>query len=186
MCCRIGLTLVLYYLGSLAYYVYIRINGMHLGLYNIYRSVPPLLHWISPNASLGHTVKTFIRLICIAHNLKHVAAQTAKTLYIHTGYCPSAFSSPAKGFLFSCSIAMLVVECLGASTVLLYGLNLIWDPLYNEFEDDPKMPGVPKVMYKTACPFNPRSKAVNRKRLHNFFFHGGWRPQVCNAYTKDL
>ena len=43
---------------------------------------------------------------------------------------------------------MLVVECLGASTVILYGLNLIWDPLYNDFEDDPKLPGVPKVDHR--------------------------------------
>lgn len=34
---RIGWTLVLYYLGSLAYYLYVRIKGMNLGLYNIYR-----------------------------------------------------------------------------------------------------------------------------------------------------
>lgn len=46
----------------------------------------------------------------------------------------------------ACSIAMLVVECLGASTVILYGLNLLWDPLYTDFEDDPKMPGIPKVI----------------------------------------
>lgn len=44
-----------------------------------------------------------------------------------------------------CSIAMLVVECLGASTVTLYGINLLWDPLYDKFEDDPRQPGTPKA-----------------------------------------
>lgn len=40
---------------------------------------------------------------------------------------------------------MLVVEGLGASTVILYGLNLLWDPLYSNFVDDPVMPGQPQV-----------------------------------------
>lgn len=36
--CRTGWSLVLFYLGSLAYYLYVRITGLNLGLYNIYRS----------------------------------------------------------------------------------------------------------------------------------------------------
>lgn len=40
---------------------------------------------------------------------------------------------------------MLVVECLGASTVALYGINLLWDPLYERFIEDHRQPGTPKV-----------------------------------------
>lgn len=40
---------------------------------------------------------------------------------------------------------MLVVECLGASTVMLYGINLLWDPLYEKFVEDSRQPGTPKV-----------------------------------------
>ena len=34
---------------------------------------------------------------------------------------------------------------LGASTIILYGMNLLWDPLYDKFEDDQRQPGTPKV-----------------------------------------
>ena len=53
-----------------------------------------------------------------------------------------------------CSGAMLVVEILGASTVILYGLNLIRDPLYDDFEEDLRQPGTPKVS-TPACSIGP-------------------------------
>lgn len=35
--CRIGWSLLLFFLGSFGFYLYVRITTMHLGLYNIYR-----------------------------------------------------------------------------------------------------------------------------------------------------
>jgi endoglucanase len=42
-------------------------------------------------------------------------------------------------------IYLLVVEILGASTVILYGTNLLWNPVIEEFPEDPESPGKPKV-----------------------------------------
>ena len=44
MLCRVGWTLFLYYLGSLGYYIYVRVGGMNLGLYNIYRWAAQPMH----------------------------------------------------------------------------------------------------------------------------------------------
>ena len=59
---------------------------------------------------------------------------------------------------------MLVVEVLGASTIILYGLNLLWDPLYDKFEDDPRQPGTPK-----ASPPNP---IIILQHLYYIFYIG--------------
>jgi cellulose synthase/poly-beta-1,6-N-acetylglucosamine synthase-like glycosyltransferase len=42
-------------------------------------------------------------------------------------------------------IYLLVVEILGASTVILYGTNLLWNPVIEKFPEDPDTPGKPKV-----------------------------------------
>jgi hypothetical protein len=40
---------------------------------------------------------------------------------------------------------LLVVECMGASTVLIYGLHLLYDPVMEDFVEDPNCPGKPLV-----------------------------------------
>ena len=42
-------------------------------------------------------------------------------------------------------IVLLVIECMGASTVLTYGLWLLYHPVQEDFEEDPHKPGMPKV-----------------------------------------
>ena len=42
-------------------------------------------------------------------------------------------------------IVLLVIECMGASTVLTYGLWLLFHPVQEDFEEDPHKPGMPKV-----------------------------------------
>ena len=53
-------------------------------------------------------------------------------------------------------IALLVVECLGASTIILFGLQMLWDPLHEKYPEDPNRPGVPQVQ-----PSDPRDCANN-------------------------
>lgn len=40
---------------------------------------------------------------------------------------------------------VLIVEILGASTVFLYGTNLLFDPVMEKFEEDEANPGRPKA-----------------------------------------
>ena len=42
-------------------------------------------------------------------------------------------------------VFVLVVEVIGATTVMLYGVNLLFNPVKEAFEEDPNMPGYPKV-----------------------------------------
>lgn len=42
-------------------------------------------------------------------------------------------------------ILLLVVECMGASTVMTYGLWLLYNPVQEDFVEDPMNPGKPKV-----------------------------------------
>ena len=42
-------------------------------------------------------------------------------------------------------IVLLVIECMGASTVLIYGLWLLYSPVQEDFVADPEHPGKPKV-----------------------------------------
>ena len=47
---------------------------------------------------------------------------------------------------------LLVVECMGASTVLIYGLHLLYDPVMEDFAEDPNCPGKPLVrLTELAC-----------------------------------
>lgn len=51
--------------------------------------------------------------------------------------------------LLTCSqgygVFVLIVEVIGATTVMLYGVNLLFNPVKDAFEEDPNMPGYPKV-----------------------------------------
>lgn len=42
-------------------------------------------------------------------------------------------------------VLVLVVEIMGASTVVLYGVNLLFTPDPPMYESDPARPGLPKV-----------------------------------------
>ena len=42
-------------------------------------------------------------------------------------------------------IVLLVVECMGATTVFLYGTNLLFNPVHEAFVEDERQPGTPKV-----------------------------------------
>ena len=44
-------------------------------------------------------------------------------------------------------VVMLVVECFGATTIMNYGINLLWDPVYTQIQDDPRKPGCSKVSF---------------------------------------
>lgn len=46
---------------------------------------------------------------------------------------------------------LLVIECMGASTVLTYGLWLLYSPLQEDFAEDPDHPGKPKVGCSFCC-----------------------------------
>ena len=49
-------------------------------------------------------------------------------------------------------IVLLVVECMGATTVLIYGLHLLYDPVMEDLEEDPNCPGKPLVWhFWSAC-----------------------------------
>ena len=49
-------------------------------------------------------------------------------------------------------VITLVVECFGAVTVALYAINLLWDPVYDEFGEDIRKPGMPLVRVQTQLP----------------------------------
>ena len=50
-------------------------------------------------------------------------------------------------------ILLLVVECMGASTVVLYGVWLLYSPVQEDFVEDPHTPGLPKVHIHPRCTF---------------------------------
>lgn len=42
-------------------------------------------------------------------------------------------------------IVLLVVECFGATTIAMYGLNLLWRPVHEKYPPDPEVAGKPLV-----------------------------------------
>ena len=51
-------------------------------------------------------------------------------------------------------IVLLVVECMGATTVLIYGLHLLYDPVMEDLPEDPNCPGKPLVRpVRPACTY---------------------------------
>ncbi len=47
-------------------------------------------------------------------------------------------------------VALLVVEIMGATTVVNYGMNLLYNPLHEKFQEDPDSPGVPPLTKPAA------------------------------------
>ena len=44
-------------------------------------------------------------------------------------------------------IYLLCVEILGFTTTIIYGLNLLWNPIIEQFPEDPASPGRPQVQH---------------------------------------
>lgn len=51
-------------------------------------------------------------------------------------------------------IVLLCVECMGATTVVIYGVNLLYNPVHETFPDDERQPGCPKVKIAIAYPLS--------------------------------
>lgn len=49
-----------------------------------------------------------------------------------------------RGYIWY-GIYLLCVEVLGFTTTIIYGLNLLWNPVIEQFPEDPESPGRPKV-----------------------------------------
>ena len=47
---------------------------------------------------------------------------------------------------------LLVVEIMGATTVLVYGLHLLYNPVMEDFTEDPNCPGKPLVCSLSCSP----------------------------------
>lgn len=67
-------------------------------------------------------------------------------------------------------VFVLIVEIIGATTVMLYGVNLLFNPVIDKFEEDPNLPGHPKVCppplpRPTTAPSRPLLVAMPRTRL---------------------
>ena len=52
-------------------------------------------------------------------------------------------------------IYLLCVEVLGFTTTIIYGLNLLWNPVIEQFPEDPTSPGRPQVGCSLSAPFSP-------------------------------
>jgi len=48
-------------------------------------------------------------------------------------------------------IFVLVVEIMGATSTISYGVNLLWSPVNPPLAEDPANPGLPKVLYSICC-----------------------------------
>lgn len=49
------------------------------------------------------------------------------------------------GKFLAYGIFVLIVEIMGATTTILYGVNILFHPVHEEIIPDPEHPGVPKV-----------------------------------------
>ena len=60
--------------------------------------------------------------------------------------------APPRRFL-GYGIFVLIMEIAGATTTLLYGINMIWHPMNAPVPEDPANPGLPKARRPPArCP----------------------------------
>ena len=64
----------------------------------------------------------------------------------------NALSSAGLG-LRRYGIVLLVVEVMGTSTVLIYGLCLLFHTVQEHFQEDPHHPGMPKVLCSSLSCF---------------------------------
>lgn len=67
-------------------------------------------------------------------------------------------------------VFVLIVEIIGATTVMLYGVNLLFNPVIDKFEEDPNLPGHPKVCppplpRPTTAPCCPSLATIRQKRF---------------------
>ena len=69
----------------------------------------------------------------------------------------------------------MVVEMLGATATMLYGLNIIMDPVHEDLEMEPDAPGITKVCLivsstTTWPPWHCRSRRASLQRLYIYVF----------------
>ena len=62
-------------------------------------------------------------------------------LYVRIRYTLSGLGPKYEWY----GIVLLVVECFGATTIAMYGLNLLWRPVHEKYPPDPEAPGKPLV-----------------------------------------
>lgn len=73
-------------------------------------------------------------------NLFYLAA-LAYYLYVRIHYTLSGLGAKYEWY----GIILLIVECFGATTILMYGMNLLWRPVHEKYPPDPEVPGKPLV-----------------------------------------
>lgn len=56
-------------------------------------------------------------------------------------------------------IFVLIVEIMGATTTILYGVNILLHPIHEDIPDDPAHPGLPKVRPALSQTFHERKRA---------------------------
>ena len=61
-------------------------------------------------------------------------------MYVRIGYSLDL----GPGYIWY-GIYLLCVEVLGFTTTIIYGLNLLWNPVIEQFPEDPTSPGRPQV-----------------------------------------
>ena len=72
-------------------------------------------------------------------------------------------------------IYLLCVEVLGFTTTIIYGLNLLWNPVIEQFPEDPTSPGRPQVAPPPPSPplpaqlvaFSPSLKPLPPILMHS-------------------
>lgn len=81
------------------------------------------------------------------------------------------------GPYLSYGIIVLIVELLGSTTVILYGVNLLLEPVLTRYEMDPACPNKPKVKY----PYHVRVLVPCYKESLDIL-----RRTIMAAYDADL
>ena len=69
-------------------------------------------------------------------------------LYVRIHYTLSGLGAKYEWY----GIVLLVVECFGATTIAMYGINLLWRPVHEKYPPDPEQPGKPLVSHAHAIP----------------------------------
>ncbi len=57
-------------------------------------------------------------------------------------------------------IFVLIVEIMGATSTISYGINLLWSPVNPPLAEDPANPGLPKVRSCFESPFRQSKHAM--------------------------
>lgn len=77
-------------------------------------------------------------------------------MYVRIGYSLDL----GPGYIWY-GIYLLCVEVLGFTTTIIYGLNLLWNPVIEQFPEDPTSPGRPQVGLPLSTPAFPTYSAYS-------------------------